>query len=151
MSNKGNKHDRKSKGIPSQTTQIPFIPPHELTILGISGTNPERPYVALKYYDESHQCLSDWTQEELRSLSKTFRHIRSMTWHEIMRTGGRIKTGLGCTVHKDRSKLPAIPELSHDLSFIEFRVTEKARIHGFRVGEAFFLCWLDRNHEIYPD
>jgi hypothetical protein len=53
---------------------------------------------------------------------------------------------------KDLSKLPYHPHLhfNPDLTFFELRVTQQARVHGFRVKSAFFLVWLDREHRIYP-
>ena len=42
-------------------------------------------------------------------------------------------------------------KLSKDITFYEFRVSQKARVIGFREDAIFFLCWLDRNHRICPE
>lgn len=109
-----------------------------------------------KYYQSDHQCLSEWEKAELRGLSSLIRKLSQMTWVQVGQSGGTRggKTGLGLTKHRDRKALPqcdALDRLSEDLAFFELRVTEKARVHGFRVGNAFCLVWLDRNHEIYPE
>jgi hypothetical protein len=41
--------------------------------------------------------------------------------------------------------------ISEDVSWCELRVTQKARVVGFRAEHAFFLVFLDRNHELFPD
>lgn len=40
--------------------------------------------------------------------------------------------------------------LSEDIGWCEMRVTQKARVHGFRAGQGFFLVFLDRGHDIFP-
>ena len=61
--------------------------------------------------------------------------------------------GFGYKVHKDRNILPgkgsAIKEISPDIPSSELRITQRARIHGFRMNSAFFLVWLDKDHQIY--
>lgn len=111
-----------------------------------------QPFVALKYYKPKHQCFSKWSREELKAFSAFTTKLRSHTWAQIT---GSHKVGLGYDVHKNPSKLPEAykelkNEISPEINFFELRVTDKARVHGFRAGDAFFLVWLDRNHEIYP-
>jgi hypothetical protein len=81
--------------------------------------------------------------------------MAQMRWSDIYRTGGSVgnKTGLGYTIHKDMEKLPKHPHLdkiSPDLTWFELRVDGESRVHGFRVGDAFFLVFLDKGHKIYP-
>ena len=57
------------------------------------------------------------------------------------------------TIHKDHSVLPnnaELEEISPDLTWFELRVDGESRVHGFRVKDAFFLVYLDQNHEVYP-
>jgi hypothetical protein len=42
-------------------------------------------------------------------------------------------------------------DISEDVLFYGLRVTDKARVHGFFVDSVFFLVWLDRKHECFPD
>ena len=112
--------------------------------------------VALKYYDPSFQCFSEWTPPELKAFSNFCKRITQSTWPDILSSGGKAgrKKGFGHTVHKNRSNLPKsslLDKISEDIAFFELRVSKKSRVHGFRCASAFFLCWLDRNHEIYPE
>ena len=62
------------------------------------------------------------------------------------------KTGLGYTPH-DLGALPRpafADGISEDVAWFGLRVTQKARVHGFRAGAAFFLVFLDRNHDAFP-
>jgi len=120
--------------------------------LGIEDT--ESPFVVLKYYQADFECFSSWSSDELCAFSQFILKLKNSKWADIYKTGGQLgdKTGFGYTKHKERSKLPKHPELdniSQDIAFFELRVTQKARVHGFRVKDAFFLVWLDREHRIY--
>jgi len=47
-------------------------------------------------------------------------------------------------------KTRVLEAISPDLGFFELRVTQKARVHGFRSANAFFLVFLDKDHAICP-
>jgi hypothetical protein len=120
-----------------------------------SSSNDETAYVALKYFDEEHQCFSEWDKSELKSFTQFIRKVNLMTWVQIQKQAGTIgnKVGLGYTNHKDPNVLPNKDlrnRLSPDITFFELRVTDEARVHGFRAKNTFFLIWLDRSHQIYP-
>jgi len=109
--------------------------------------------VNMKYYQKQFECLSDWDKPDLKSLSEVIDRIQKMTWNMVYSQGGKSnKTGLGYTTYE---KLPESinrpTSLSEDIGFFELRVTEKARIHGFRSKSNFFLVWLDRNHSFFPE
>lgn len=110
------------------------------------------PYVALKYLQTEWQCFSEWSRDELRAFSAFNRKLAQVTWPLLYATGGRQKTGLGYTPH-DLGALPRpafADAISEDVAWFELRVTQKARVHGFRAGAAFFLVFLDRNHDAFP-
>jgi hypothetical protein len=112
--------------------------------------------VSLKYIDTDHQCFSDWDQSELKLFSGFLKKLSQTSWPDILRSGGASggKTGLGCTHHKSRQSLPGsavLDAISEDINFIELRVSQRARVHGFRLASVFFLVWLDRSHEIYKN
>ena len=112
-------------------------------------------HVSLKYFCPTYQCLSKWTQDDLEALSGFVGKVNQRTWVQIYETAGSLgnKKGLGYTPHKDRNILPSSPavaSISEDITFFELRVTERARVHGFRSGPAFFLCFLDKDHAICP-
>lgn len=130
----------------------------EQQMLGLAQDNAdrERAYVALKYYQSGYECFSDWSREELRSFSAFCDKVNERTWEQIKQSGGTRggKTGLGFTPHRDRGKLPnngLRSVISPEVEFSEMRVTEKARVHGFRMKSAFFLVWLDRDHRVYAE
>lgn len=129
----------------------------EKTFLSVrkDGTR-EHAYVALKYFQPTHECFSEWNKEELAALSSFVALMSAQSWDEIHKSAGKggRKVGLGYTRHKSRSSLPqcaVLDNISEDINFLELRVSQKARVHGFRVASAFFLVWLDRNHAIYPE
>jgi hypothetical protein len=130
----------------------------ERQMLGLTEDNSDREkaYVALTYYQSAYECFSDWTKEELRSFSSFCDKVNERTWEQIKQSGGTRgrKTGLGFTPHRDRRKLPSngLPGLiSPEVEFSEMRVTDKARVHGFRMKSAFFLVWLDKDHRVYAE
>lgn len=128
----------------------------EAKLLGIDDKE-NNAFVILKYFDGKYQCFSEWSNNELKDFTSFIEKINNMTWNEIYKTAGKgksgKKTGFGYTVHKDKSVLPnktIVDKLSEDITFFELRVSQEARVHGFRVKSAFFLVWLDRNHDVYP-
>ena len=106
--------------------------------------------VSFKYFQRTHQCLSVWASAELKALSKFFTKMAGMTWPAIMQD-----TGLRFTPHKDRNRLPGkgkfLDQYEEVKKSFELRVEDDARVHGFRRGNTFYLVWLDKNHEVYPD
>ncbi len=126
----------------------------EKSFLGL-GQKEERSYAVLKYYRPDFECFSVWDSAELKAFSNFLMKLKFAEWKDIYATAGKAgtKKGFGYTPHKDRNRLPDDPglsDISPDITFFELRVTQKARVHGFRVKSAFFLVWLDRNHRIYP-
>ncbi len=67
-------------------------------MLGTEGNGSA--YVALKYYDRSHECFSLWHNDELLAFSKFCEALNQRSWNDIYKSGGkRNKTGLGYTIH----------------------------------------------------
>lgn len=117
-------------------------------ILGIAENNSDnqQAYMAFKYFDRNFECFSEWSTEELKSFSELIEKINNLTWKQIKRHVGlaykSIDSSKGIPNNNIKSKI------SQDISFCELRVTQKARIVGFRIQSVFFVCWLDRNHRI---
>ena len=115
-------------------------------------------HVALKYYNPSIECFSEWNRAELKGLSGFIEKINNRTWAMIYKSSGqagsKLGNGLAYTPHKNPNKLPGYKELSKqisdDITFFELRVTGVARVHGFRGLSAFFLVCLDRDHQSHP-
>jgi hypothetical protein len=105
----------------------------------------------LKYYDPDFECFSAWRPDELRAFSDFNRKLGLLSWQRIYETGGKRKTGLGFTQHDENARVPRLDfldQLDPDIRLFELRVTLKARVHGFRAGDAFFLVLLDREHRV---
>ena len=115
---------------------------------GDSSDN-QKGYVALKYFDKNFECFSEWTADELVCFSNFIDKINRLEWKEIKKHSG--------LRYKNIDNANGIPDndikekLSKDIIFCELRVTNKARVVGFRNNSVFFLCWLDRNHRICPE
>lgn len=150
-----------SKKIPDSVTSIGLgkvgvLTDIEQSFHGFKTKRDETPDVSLKYYDEKFQCFSDWDVDDLKSFSSFVKNISQSNWTQIFKSGGKSgeKTGFGMTYHKDRSKLPNHSKLSlisEEIPFFELRVTQKARVHGFRSVSTFFLVWLDKDHAVYKE
>lgn len=138
MSNKG----RIPKSIPTNT----LTKKKDVLGLATDGENSDEKnaYIALKYYDKSYEDLSEWQREELKELSNKIDLINKLTWSQVKRN-----SSLRYKDVSNANKLPVSKNLlSEDITYCEMRITDKARIFGFRSNSIFFLCWLDRNHKI---
>lgn len=157
---------RTPSGIPSNAankkgdkkdTLLIKLKPVEAKVLDLDPSIKENTitsYVNLKYYDPTHECFSVWQAAELSDFSNFTKKLTSITWADIYKSAGKVqKAGLGYTLHKDKTKLPNngnINGVSEEVTLFELRINQKARVHGFRMKNAFFLVWLDRNHQVYP-
>lgn len=154
------KHTNESMELtPTEQKVFGLIPAVSVALRKIKE-NHAKPYVALKYYDQNYECFSQWSAENLRAFSALSSKLGNMTWSEIYKTAGSAgnKTGLGYTPlslatvsEKSKKRLQLVHEkISPDLTFFELRVTQEARVHGFRAADAFFLILLDQSHDVYP-
>lgn len=107
--------------------------------------------ISLKYYSASCECFSRWEKNELKKFSQLIDKIKRHTAEQLQRGASSL-----CKRHKgkpsrDRFRRPS--DLSVDLEFFELRVDQsnKARVHGFFIDGVFFLVWLDRGHECFPE
>lgn len=119
------------------------------------STQHEKAVFSFEIFDASLECPSLWQGDEVKLLVSTFKKVSSMTWDQIVKTGGKSKggkkKGLGYTVFSDEESPIARPSsISPDLPISEMRVTLKARIFGARKDEKYFVICLDRNHRLCP-
>jgi hypothetical protein len=134
--------------------QLQYLNDKEAEILGFDNDGNNNPaYVYFKYFDHKYQCFSDWGQDELKLFSSFIEKLRNTSWTDIYKSGAnQNKSGLGYTTCKNTKLLPnqnIVNSLSEDTTFFELRVSQEARVHGFRARTAFCIIWLDRNHEVY--
>lgn len=122
------------------------------------SVNGKNPYVVLKYFQDSWECFSAWTAEELRSFSKFLVTFSGHTWDSVYKSGGKgpNKGSLGytpydiSTMNSGKEILEKVRNLiSPDIGFFELRVSDKIRLHGFQSQSAFFLVMLDREHRVF--
>lgn len=134
-----------------------IVPPEIAPAAGaVVGPDPELLHhladenvsISLKYYHRKSECWSDWQQRELKDLSGTIEKLRNVSVAQLKQGGGpRYDT------HKGPPKgggFKRPDSLSADLQFCEIGLNKKARLHGFISGSVFFLVWLDRNHQVFP-
>lgn len=116
------------------------------------GTDKKNPDLSLKYYDYNYQCFSELEAEDLKQFTDVCRKFSQMNWIDIKKQAGKKgkKTGLAPTMI-ERSQLPKsniLNRISDDIEFMELRLSQTARIFGFRSSATFFLVFLDKNHDI---
>ncbi len=143
-----------NKKVANLDRQLQYLNEKEAEILGFEKEGNNNPaYVYFKYYDHKYQCLSEWSQDELKLFTSFVEKLRNTSWIDIYKSGAsQNKSGFGYTICKQTNLLPnqiIVNSLSEDTTFFELRVSQEARVHGFRARTAFCLIWLDRNHEIY--
>lgn len=122
------------------------------------SVNGKNPYVVLKYFQDSWECFSVWTADELRLFSKFLATFSEHTWDSVYRSAGKgiNKGSLGytpydiATMKEGKAILEKVKKLiSPDIGFFELRVSDKIRLHGFQSQSAFFLVMLDREHRVF--
>ena len=64
----------------------------EQELLGLREEHPDREkaYVALKYYQSSYECFSEWSRDELKALSAFCRKVADRSWEQIRQSGGAV-------------------------------------------------------------
>lgn len=119
-----------------------------------SDKNDSHVLMSIKYLQHQHQCFSDWDANDMKSFWDFNKRLHEHTWADLYKSGGSLgnKSGLGFTIinHDKYPDSDFKKELSKDQRIFELRVNKKARVHGFRIKGVFYLCWLDKDHEICP-
>ena len=115
-------------------------------------------HLNLKYFDSSFECFSEWSKEDLKAFSGLIDKLKERNWDQIKKTGGSAghKQGLGFTALNEatlpksiQDRLKTIKQaISSDISISELRVHIKARVHGFRLLNGFYVIWLDKDHRV---
>jgi len=109
-------------------------------------------FVSLRYLQDDFQCFSSWDRSEMKCFWDFNRKVHDYTWQNILEQGGKAgnKVGFGYTIIP-RELYPNqefLQSISPDANIFEMRASQVIRLHGFRVRSVFYVCWLDRNHEI---
>lgn len=111
-------------------------------------------FISIKNIQYKFECFSTWTVAEMNKFWKFNEKLHNCTWQQVYDTAskGEEKRGFALT-YIERNKynsIPFIKDLSSDIKMFELRVDNKMRVHGFRVDNVFYLCALDREHQICP-
>ena len=104
--------------------------------------------VSLRHWHSGAECISCWQRNDLEKLRKLIDKIQGMTTTKI-----RNDIGLEHKLHRTSPAkgFPRPSGLSKDIPLCELRVTGKARVHGALHQDIFYLVWLDRNHNVFPN
>jgi len=109
-------------------------------------------FLSLRFIQEKFQCFSDWSKTEMAIFWDFNRKIHNMSWELLysQASKGKEKRGYAPTIiNKSKySNQDFIKELDPGLDLFELRLNDKIRVHGFRDKAIFYLCFLDKNHEI---
>lgn len=110
-------------------------------------------FISIKNIQSSFQCFSDWTKTELSKFWSFNKRLHDMSWQQVYATASKTdKRGLAYTVIP-RTKYPSngfLSQLDKEIKMFELRVDGEIRVHGYRMNATFYLCFLDRAHEICP-
>ena len=110
--------------------------------------------ISFRFVNRDRFCLSQSQQRELRGVADCLHHLTTMTWMEVLRTGGSPgnKRGLAYTLYDDGA-LRGVTRpagLDQTVRVAAIRASDKYRIFGACIDHVFYVLWFDRNHEIVP-
>lgn len=140
------------KSVSSQDKETKYINKDAARLLqNIENGDDSKVIISFLHLQNSYQCFSEWSKQEMNDFWNFYTKVHEYTWTQIYASARKSnKNGLAYTVI-DKKMYPS-PEfkttLSEDITIFELRVNQKARVHGFRNKSVFYICWLDRNHQI---
>ena len=120
-------------------------------IQNIENGDDSKAIISFLHLQNSYQCFSDWSKAEMNDFWNFYRKLHEYTWSQIYSTGRKNnKNGVAYTIiPKKKYPNPEFKKtLSEDITLFELRISQKARAHGFRNKSVFYICWLDKNHDI---
>lgn len=110
------------------------------------STDNLQPVFSFRDLCNNHFQLHEWQEDEIKKLVQTFRDCGNWTWSEAKKV-----RGFNLKPVDPRTFSKSLPEfISPDLTILEFRVSKRARVFGYRARNVFHIIWFDRNHEVYP-
>jgi hypothetical protein len=151
----GNKHLKTSlipKNAANTIQEFRYINKNPALMEGwaVEGDNAQV-FVSIRFVQFDFQCFSDWQKVEMKAFWDFIDKVHSKTWSQIYATGGKKeKTGLAYTP----LPIERFPDgsfknqLDPQINLFELRIDQQKRVHGFRYKSVFYICWLDKNHEI---
>lgn len=122
------------------------------------SANPPKPVqpihkpvsLSFQFHREGEQyCLSHCEKEDIRAYLQSLRLLNTMTWMDVIKTGGKPyggKVSLGYTVYKDLK----FDEVSQDIMISGLRAGERPRIYGYHLDNIYYIVRFDPRHELVP-
>lgn len=137
---------------PESSIMIPSSVANHFGFEEKGGTDKQSPYINLKYFDGDYQCFSELDKADLKGFTDSIRKLSQMNWVELKKQAGKGKSKSGfAPTQIPREQLPqrsVLDKISEEINFLELRLSQKARMFGFRSGAAFFLVFFDKDHNI---
>ncbi|WP_343671531.1 hypothetical protein [Chitinophaga sp.] len=133
-----------------QSNEPVNLRPEELDAWQLNG-NEAHVMASFRFVQNDFQCFSDWSKQDMKIFWNFIKKLHNNSWRTVLAAGGKVaKTGLAPTIipinkYPDGALRRAI---ENEYVMFEFRVDHVKRIHGFRRGPVFYICWLDKNHKI---
>lgn len=114
---------------------------------GPDSTNSRHPHFCLCDLAAGYR-LSNCQSADRAAFAGWLETLSRMTWGTIQLAP---KTGLGHQkIVPSSLKVPVPAGVRPDVEFfLAFRLSQKARIVGYRVGEMLHIVWVDPNHVVY--
>jgi hypothetical protein len=92
-------------------------------------------------------CLSHCQKMEVRAFVKAMRILTTLTWMDVIETGGKPyggKNSLGYTL-RDDIKFPTVGE---EIRISSLRAGDKERIFGFHDNQIYYILAFAPNHDL---
>lgn len=93
--------------------------------------------------------MSHCEKEEIRAYLKSLRLLTTMSWYEVIKTGGKPyggKSGLGYTLYHDLK----FDEVSQDIIISGLRAGQRPRFYGYHLDQIYYVVRFDPKHELVP-
>lgn len=91
--------------------------------------------------------VADCDQQEKAAFADLVQEMSLRTWREL-RLGSRRGTGFE-KIDRGSIRVGLPQQLTPDATILAIRVSQRARLIGFRDGAVFYAVWLDPRHEVY--
>ncbi|MFP3340192.1 hypothetical protein R0J91_19595, partial [Micrococcus sp. SIMBA_131] len=75
-----------------------------------------------------------------------FKVLGNLSWNEITK-----HKGLGWDRVPEKNMKYRIPESLNKKELYHLKISRKARVWGYREGDAFHLVWFDPDHQVTPE
>lgn len=140
--------------IPSRQTRKKITPLNSSELEKIDEFKNEKLIFSFRFFSRNHDLfnLGDTEASWFISLIDHLKEISDLTRNELV---VERRNHYDCHPH-DWDKTEVVYDFDKDflnqVECTQFRLaSSKGRVHGFIVGNHFYVVWLDRHHNLYPD